>query len=67
VHPWHRDVLARTGAELVAVERGQEVLVEFDDAFLVRPDDALIVCGSLDSLERYQREFQAAAAPAARS
>ncbi len=58
-HPWRTDVLKRTGAQLIAVERGQEVLVEFEDSFVVEPDDALLVCGGIDSLEVYQREFQA--------
>ena len=58
-HPWRSEVLERTGAKVVAVERGQEVLVEFDTDFALRPDDALFVCGSINSLERYQREFQA--------
>jgi Trk K+ transport system NAD-binding subunit len=57
-HPWHSDVLERTGAKVVAVERGQDVLVEFDKDFSLLPDDALFVCGSISSLERYQRQFQ---------
>jgi len=40
------------------------VFVEFDEDFLLRPDDALFVCGSISSLGRYQREFQASTAPA---
>jgi len=66
-HPWRSDVLDRTGAKVVAVERGQDVLVEFNDDFRVRPDDALFVCGSLKSLERYQRAFHVSSAPAMRS
>ena len=66
-HPWRSEALDRTGAKVVAVERGQDVLVEFDDDFLVRPDDALFVCGSINSLERYQREFHATTAPAVRT
>lgn len=58
-HPWHSEVLERTGAKVVAVERGQEVLVEFDTDFSLHSDDALFVCGSISSLERYQKEFQA--------
>jgi Trk K+ transport system NAD-binding subunit len=58
-HPWRSLALDGTGAKVIAVERGQEVLVEFGDDFAVRPDDALFVCGSTNSLERYQREFQA--------
>ncbi len=65
-HPWRSEALDRTGAKVVAVERGQDVLVEFDDDFQVRPDDALFVCGSLKSLERYQRVFHVAPAPAVR-
>jgi voltage-gated potassium channel len=66
-HPWRSEALDRTGAKVVALERGPDVLVEFDDDFLVRADDTLFVCGSLNSLERYQREFQAATAPAVRA
>jgi uncharacterized protein with PhoU and TrkA domain len=65
-HPWRSQALDRTGAKVVAVERGHDVLVEFDDDFLVRRDDALFVCGSINSLERYQREFQVTTAPAVR-
>jgi len=61
-HPWHSEALERTGAKIVAVERGSEVLVEFDADFLLRPDDALFVCGTINSLDRYQREFQASSA-----
>ena len=66
-HPWRSEALDQTGAKVVAVERGHDVLVEFDDDFLVRPADALFVCGSINSLERYQREFQATTAPTVRA
>jgi Trk K+ transport system NAD-binding subunit len=66
-HPWRSPALDGTGAKVIAVERGQEVLVEFGDDFAVRPDDALFVCGSTNSLERYQRQFQATSAPELRS
>jgi len=58
--PWHNEALDRTGAKVVAVERGEQVIVEFEDGFVVRSDDAVFVCGSIKSLERYQREFHAA-------
>jgi len=67
MHPWKSDALDRTGAKVVAVERANDVLVEFGDDFVVDPDDALFVCGSINSLERYQREFQVKTAPAVRS
>jgi Trk K+ transport system NAD-binding subunit len=67
VHPWRSEMLDQTGAKVVAVEREGEVLVEFDDHFALRPDDTLFVCGSINSLERYQREFSATAAAGKRS
>jgi Trk K+ transport system NAD-binding subunit len=66
-HPWRSEPLERTGAKVVAVERGRDVLVEFDDDFRVRADDALFVCGSIKSLERYQRVFHVTTAPAPRA
>ena len=57
-HPWHYEPLERTGAKVVAVERAGEVLVEFGPNFVVHADDCLFVCGSVNSLERYQRAFQ---------
>lgn len=66
-HPWRCEALERTGAKVVAVERNSQVLVEFGDGFAVHPDDTLFVCGSVNSLERYQREFQAASAAEART
>jgi Trk K+ transport system NAD-binding subunit len=51
---------------VVAVERGDKVIVEFEDGFVVQPQDAVFICGSIKSLERYQREFHANTAPATR-
>jgi voltage-gated potassium channel len=58
-HPWGNMELDRTGAKVIAVERNGEVLVEFGRGFELRPDDALFVCGSINSLERYQLRFEA--------
>jgi Trk K+ transport system NAD-binding subunit len=66
-HPWRHEALDRTGAKVVAVERGPQVLVEFDADFVVRPDDAIFVCGSTRSLERYQQQFDAGTGPAVRA
>jgi K+/H+ antiporter YhaU regulatory subunit KhtT len=60
LHPWRAQVRERTGAAVVAVERDQNVFVKFDDAFRVRPDDVLFVCGTLGGLDQYTREFKAA-------
>lgn len=59
-HPWCEPVRERTGAAVVAVERDDSVIVEFGPDFSVRPDDVLFVCGTLESLEAYLREFQTA-------
>jgi len=59
LHPWRAQVRERTGAAVVAVERNQHVFVKFDEAFEVRPDDVLFVCGTTSSLDQYLREFQA--------
>jgi Trk K+ transport system NAD-binding subunit len=56
-HPWGHAELDQTGAKIIAVERNREVLVAFQPGFELRADDALFVCGSLTSLERYQRKF----------
>lgn len=71
-HPWKAEVREKTASAVVAVERGTEVLVEFDPEFQVRADDVLFVCGTTTGLDKYMREFRATsaerpAAPAARS
>ena len=53
-HPWHCDELDRTGAKVIAVERQHEVVVEFPSDFILQSNDVLLVCGSLNSLDRYQ-------------
>lgn len=58
LHPWRAHVRERTGAAVVAVERDQTVFVKFDDAFRVRPDDVLYVCGTISGLDQYTREFK---------
>jgi Trk K+ transport system NAD-binding subunit len=58
-HPWGNVDLDKTGAKVIAVERDREVLVAFGEDFALQADDALFVCGSLNSLERYQRKFEA--------
>ena len=58
-HPWRSEESDRTGAKVIGVERGGALIVEFDNDFLLREDDTLFVCGSVSSLERYQRAFKA--------
>ena len=56
-HPWRCDELDSTGAKVIAVERQHAVIVEFQDDFSLQADDMLLVCGSLNSLDRCQRVF----------
>jgi voltage-gated potassium channel len=58
-HPWQAGIREKTATAVVAVERGTEVLVEFDQAFKVRADDVLFVCGTMASLDKYMREYRA--------
>lgn len=60
--PWDNDALDRTGAKVVAVERRNEVIISFEEDFVVQPDDVVFICGSIKSLERYQTEFRASSA-----
>lgn len=58
-HPWRTAVRERTGAGVVAVERKEEVIVQFDEGFQVEASDTLFVCGTIESVDRYIREFDA--------
>ena len=57
-HPWRSEDLDRTGAKIVAVERDGDIIVEFDTDFTVQANDELFVCGSFNSLERFQKDFK---------
>ena len=63
-HPWKHEALDRTGTRIVAVEREQQVLIEFGDDFRLQAGDVLYACGSLNSLDRCQRTFQTSPGPA---
>jgi Trk K+ transport system NAD-binding subunit len=51
------------GEQAVAMENGikfgrvDEVIVKFEDGFVIQPGDAVFICGSVKSLERYQTQF----------
>ncbi len=62
-HPWRAGVRERTGAAVVAVERPSGVFVEFEPEFRVEGSDVVFVCGTLETLERYTREYQASPPP----
>ncbi|HBL29010.1 MAG TPA: hypothetical protein DD490_19420 [Acidobacteria bacterium] len=52
-HPADLKIRERTGCSVVAVERGDEVLVDFDAGFRFRPDDQVFICGSTAAVRRF--------------
>ena len=55
--PAELGVRERTGCSIVAVERGEEVLVELGPDFRFQPEDAVYVCGSSRAVRRFQEVF----------
>ncbi len=47
----------RTGCSVVAVERGDEVIVELGGDFRFRPEDAIYICGSGEAIRRFREVF----------
>ena len=56
-HPKQSALLRQTGCSVVAVERGEDLLVEFDADFAFRSDDAVYICGSSDAMQRFGQTF----------
>lgn len=56
-HPSELGIREKTGASVVAVERGDDVLVHFDADFAFAANDAIYVCGSENVIERYLEVF----------
>jgi Trk K+ transport system NAD-binding subunit len=59
-HPSGLGIRERTGCSVVAVERGDEVLVEFGPDFRFQPSDAVYICGSGNAVRRFQETFRRA-------
>ena len=59
-HPAGLGIRERTGCSVVAVERGDEVLVEFGPGFRFQPSDAVYICGSGNAVRRFQETFRRA-------
>ena len=47
----------RTGCSVVAVERGDEVVVDLGPGFRFQPEDAVYSCGSNEGLRRFRAGF----------
>jgi len=57
-HPSDLRIRARTGCSVVAVERGDDVLVDLDPDFRFQPDDTVYVCGSSSAVQRFAEIFR---------
>lgn len=55
--PSELGIRERTGCSVVAVERGEDVIVEFGPGFHFQPADAVYVCGSSEAVRRFQEVF----------
>lgn len=56
-HPADLRIRERTGCSVVAVERGDEVLVELGPEFRFHRDDTIYVCGSDSAVRRFTETF----------
>ncbi len=56
-HPAELEIRSRTGCSVVAVERGDEVLLEFGEGFRFEEGDAVYVCGSIEATRRFLEVF----------
>jgi Trk K+ transport system NAD-binding subunit len=59
-HPSSLAIRERTGCSVVAVERGDDVLVEFGPDFRFQPSDSVYICGSGNAVRRFQETFRRA-------
>jgi len=55
--PKQNDLRIKTGCTIVAVERGEELLVEFGGGLKFQPDDAVYVCGSAEATQKFYQLF----------
>jgi len=60
-HPADPRLRGRGGCTVVAVERGDDVLVAFGPEFRLRGDDTVYVCGSSGAVQRFGEAFAAPA------
>ena len=56
-HPKQYDLREKTGCTVVAIERGDDLLVEFGAEFVIQTGDAVYICGSADAIQKFYREF----------
>jgi Trk K+ transport system NAD-binding subunit len=56
-HPTENDLREETGCAVIAVERGDELLVEFGADFTFQRADAAYVCGSAEATQKFSQLF----------
>ncbi|HKJ25724.1 MAG TPA: NAD-binding protein, partial [Myxococcota bacterium] len=60
-HPAETSIRDRTGCSVVAVERGEDLLVEFTPEFRFAETDQVYICGSDADVRRFQERIGGAA------
>jgi Trk K+ transport system NAD-binding subunit len=63
-HPAEMSIRERTGCSVVAVERGDEVVVEFAPDFRFVDSDQIYICGSNAAVRRFQERLAGGERPA---
>lgn len=58
-HPAELRIRDNTGSSVVAVERGQEMLVEFGPEFRFEPGDTVHICGTIEATRKFEEMFPA--------
>ena len=56
-HPKQDDLRAQTGCTVIAVERGDDLLVEFGADFAVQAGDAVYICGSVEATQKFYQLY----------
>jgi K+/H+ antiporter YhaU regulatory subunit KhtT len=56
-HPSQADIRIKTGCSIVAVERGEDLLVEFGADFHFEAKDSVYICGSAEAAQKFYEIF----------
>ena len=56
-HPKQCDLREKTGCTVVAVERGEDLLVEFGPEFKFQANDAVYVCCSAAAAQKFSQVY----------
>jgi Trk K+ transport system NAD-binding subunit len=60
LNPHEARIREHTGCTVVAIERGSDLIMDFDESFTLAASDALHVCGTNNALVRYHERFPGA-------